>query len=639
MTFGAFANPAAAQVNSWTSLTSGNWEDASWSLGTPPGTNQSILITNAGWKAVQISPNTSQNFPQTLNVNSIDIASPTNSSNELLLNYAGYATPLAVQSLSVESNAFMIMDSSALQLDGPNGVGMQVGGEFDQNDSIVSGRQINVGYIGPGVYNMNSGFLAVSNLWVGGQYGGVFNQNGGTNAAGITDVQGGNYVLSNGYFGATIYFDSGGTFTQLGALLQSDLTIFDGTYLLDGGVHEGSVSVPASDGFSSGTGGMTQVGGTNIGSLDIGSYGYGEYTLSNGVSVAGGVLVDGDGNYNQAGGTQNVTGTITVAEEETSYNNYAAGSVYLNGGKISCSGMSLQGYYTQNGGTNMIAGDFTMGGTAESAFSIYGGLMTASNITVDPSWVGSFYMGGGTLVVTNELWIGGISLPEWYGFRGGGQLIVSNIWLAPGAIFDCRSGGISQSGTLTLANATVYGGTGPVQFGQLNLSSGGNTNSILSMPDGSGTLHFANSSGVLWSNGPVLVVQNWSGSLYGGGQQQIVFGSSAMGLTAQQLAQVQFQNPAGLPSGTYPARILPTGEIVPNAGGPLPAQLSLQVQANGMQLTVQGQSGHNYSVQVSTDLVHWATWTNQTNSSGAFTVTDTAAANYPVRFYRAVQLP
>jgi len=61
----AFATFSRAQVNSWTGPTSGNWEDTgSWSLGILPGTNQTILLTNYGWKAVQISGNTAQNFPQ-----------------------------------------------------------------------------------------------------------------------------------------------------------------------------------------------------------------------------------------------------------------------------------------------------------------------------------------------------------------------------------------------------------------------------------------------------------------------------------------------------------------------------------------------------------------------------------------------
>src|ERR1041385_3668501 len=83
-----------AQTNSWISPTSGAWEDASsWSLGIPPGTNQTIFITNSGWKAVSIGPNTTH-FPQTLSVDSVTISSPTNSLNTLLLNFAGVGSPL-----------------------------------------------------------------------------------------------------------------------------------------------------------------------------------------------------------------------------------------------------------------------------------------------------------------------------------------------------------------------------------------------------------------------------------------------------------------------------------------------------------------------------------------------------------------
>src|SRR5262249_1409605 len=68
---------------------------------------------------------------------------------------------------------------------------------------------------------------------------------------------------------------------------------------------------------------------------------------------------------------------------------------------------------------------------------------------------------------------------------------------------------------------------------------------------------------VLWSNGVSLTFSNWNGTLNGGGTNRIYFGSDATGLTAVQLQQVQFHNPAGVPPGNYVARILPTGEIVP----------------------------------------------------------------------------
>ncbi len=105
-----YATSIKAQTpNAWTSPTSGNWEDANWSLGELPGPDQAILFTNAGWKAVAIGPNTAANYPQPMNVDSITAASPTNSFNVLLLNYAGYQTPLTANAITLGSS-----NSSAL---------------------------------------------------------------------------------------------------------------------------------------------------------------------------------------------------------------------------------------------------------------------------------------------------------------------------------------------------------------------------------------------------------------------------------------------------------------------------------------------------------------------------------------------
>ena len=91
--------------NAWMKPTSGYWEGAPyWSLDLLPGTNQAVLFTNAGWKALAIGPNTVQKFPQTLNVNSITLSSPSNSFNLLLLNYAGYQTPIAANIITLNSN-------------------------------------------------------------------------------------------------------------------------------------------------------------------------------------------------------------------------------------------------------------------------------------------------------------------------------------------------------------------------------------------------------------------------------------------------------------------------------------------------------------------------------------------------------
>ena len=60
-----------------------------------------------------------------------------------------------------------------------------------------------------------------------------------------------------------------------------------------------------------------------------------------------------------------------------------------------------------------------------------------------------------------------------------------------------------------------------------------------------------------------MQVWNWSGSLAGGGPDQLFFGSSDAGLTPAQLASITFVDPAGLGSGTYGAQLLTSGELVP----------------------------------------------------------------------------
>jgi uncharacterized repeat protein (TIGR01451 family) len=60
---------------------------------------------------------------------------------------------------------------------------------------------------------------------------------------------------------------------------------------------------------------------------------------------------------------------------------------------------------------------------------------------------------------------------------------------------------------------------------------------------------------------------------------------------------------------------------------------------SGLQLTLRGQASQSYGIQVSTDLVTWATLsTNTASPTGAFTFTDTGT-NLPTRFYRAILLP
>jgi hypothetical protein len=80
--------------------------------------------------------------------------------------------------------------------------------------------------------------------------------------------------------------------------------------------------------------------------------------------------------------------------------------------------------------------------------------------------------------------------------------------------------------------------------------------------NGPSLLHFADSHGLVWSNGATLTIENWKGSIEGGGQHQLLFGSDPRVLTQQQLSQIRFHNPSGIP-GIFPARVLSSGEVVP----------------------------------------------------------------------------
>jgi hypothetical protein len=628
---GLFPLSVRGQTNSWTNSVSGNWQDTFWSLGLPAA-NQDVSLTNAGWKALAINPATVQNFADTLALDSVTISSPSNSFNTLLMNFAGTNTPLAVRSMTVSSNSAVTMFSSALLLE-PYGAGMQLGGEFDQNDSIVAGQQVNVGYIGPGVYNFNGGLFAVSNLWVGSAYAGVFNQNGGTNASFITHLEGGEYIFSEGDFASTIYFN-GGTFRQRGGTLENPLTIYGGTYALENGIHYGNIEVPSPNGWGGfGGGNVVQSGGTNFGDLNIGSYGIGSYTLSNGV-CDGSLWVNEQGSYTQWNGTL-ITGSIRVdggpVYGKGDSGSLEMGNFQLNGGTVSCSSLFISGNYDQRNATNNVAGTFTVFG--EYGYCISDGMLCVSNLTFE-----TFFGGGiaetasfdGTTIITNELYV--VQGPP--GFQGSGTLIVSNITLTSGAHFQFQ-GTINQSGTISTESASIsLGESGPYHFGFLQL---GGSNS-LSLPSSQCSVDFADSSGT-WADAG-LTVNQWAGSLYGGGAHRIIFGTNSAALTSQQLSQIQFQNPAGLPPGNYPARILVTGEIVPDTAAPLPPNANLCASTNGsMRLSIGGDIGQTYAIEVSTDLMHWNTWTNQYNTFGTMNLDDNAATNCPQRFYRARLLP
>jgi len=643
-------SPAYAQLNSWTKPTSGNWEEPAWSLGVLPGSGESVMITNEGWKAVAITSNTVQNYPQSLTVNSLTIFSPTNSSNSLMLNYAGLQSPLTVNSLTIGSNSDVTMLNSALQLNGPAGVGMSIGGQFNQQESsVVAGNQLDVGYVGPGVYNLVSGLLSVGHVWVGGPYQGVFNQTGGSNSAGIVHLEtGGVYDMSGGDFGATVYFGSGSILRQQSGRLNSGLTIWRGTYLLESGVNYGGLTVPISDGYAAANGNASvlQTGGTNLGAIFLGVYGSGFYTLSNGVVRAPAMNIGYYGNFSQWGGTQTCTGTVDIIGGWVDRGDRALGYYLLGAGNMIVPGLYMEtGSFTQNGGTNTISGELTFANTTHNFYYLNGGFLGDNTASLDSSWVGGFFQSGGLHVVTNQLSLFGNDMLLWQGYvLSGGELRVSNIVMNSHALFTRTGGTVTQSGLLTLLSSRMFAGPGRQQFGPLQLGTAEiDTNSTLFFPTNPCTLIFGDSHAQAWSADATVTVENWAGGPFGGGPQQLIFGTSAAALTAQQLNQIIFHNPPGLAPGMYGAMILSNGEVIPNAlpatGHIRPTVQPLRQQDGTMQLTVSGEIGANYGIEISSNSLNWTLWTNGAADNGAMSVMDADAKNHAQRFYRAVLMP
>ena len=123
---------------------------------------------------------------------------------------------------------------------------------------------------------------------------------------------------------------------------------------------------------------------------------------------------------------------------------------------------------------------------------------------------------------------------------------------------------IGDAVPMTLGGGTFQTAGFSEQLGTLKLAA----NSVIDLGAGAGALKFAASSSVTWTNGMTLTVTNWTGSISGGGADQLIFGSNSSALTTTQVSQIRFANPPGFPSGAYAAALLSTGEVVPLTAPP-----------------------------------------------------------------------
>jgi hypothetical protein len=572
------------------------------------------MITNQGWKAVAVGPNTVRDFPLTLDVSGVILGGYTDSFNTLLLNYTGFEIPFNSSSINVGSNSGITAVSSVLNVlaNGTGSGDLSIFSVFNQGDgAVVNADRINLGNLsspglGFGNYNLTNGSINAGSIaaWNGSSFnhldGAVTISDvslGGANANNIA-----HYKIANGSLAAGTIEMQRGDFTQSGGSVSAPLYLGAATYTLSAGtLHLPGITIPYvhygpqnPGGFLPYNATLLQTGGTNFcdgpliayheygaPGVPVAGIGPGRYILSNGVlNVSSTVRSWTGGGFAQWGGSHTNASTEVRGEIYPGWE-IRAGHYVLGGGTLVTPSISIRlGDFSQSDGINQVSGEVAVGTAGSPAqFNLSGGLLTDNTAVVDatnPSTPGrlpaTFTQTGGTHVITNLLrLIGpppGFYQPPFNNAAGyslsAGILNAPNIQIDNGASFTHNGGTLTTSGLLNLGTQASWNeNTAGQQFGQLLLSARAGSNASLSLPANNCVVRFANSSSVVWSNQALLYIDNWNGSSAGNGKHQFYFGSNSSGLTQLQLSQIKFRNPAGT-TGTIAARTLSTGEIVPD---------------------------------------------------------------------------
>jgi len=289
------SSAAHAQTNSWINSASGFWQDAnSWSLGMPPNTTQSLLVTNAGNRTVFIDSSTSSGYSNTLTVSDVILAGQSSAINTLLINNIGVNPPLHVlNSLIVDPGGALLETNSALVVDNA------AGGAIDVEGTMA---------------------LSGTNFLSGGLYVGF-----STNSAADVSVINGQTAFTNGYmtigfYGSAQVALSSGTlqtednisppsamFVGLGPDSEGAFSILGGNLLvpehLSLGEDAGSMGLLSLDGG--------QLVATNNFLISIGGNATGQIVVSNGQLAASYVMV-GDA-LGSSGALTLAGGSITIS--------------------------------------------------------------------------------------------------------------------------------------------------------------------------------------------------------------------------------------------------------------------------------------------------------------------------------------
>ncbi len=538
-----------AQTNSWINPASGKWENTnSWSLNILPNSSQIIDITNDGTKVITVDQTTVQVASNSMKVAIVEMSA----NNTLLLTNFGTNVPFHVLgNIAIFDNGPVLIYNSGLVVDGAlaggpvlqsggfasiggltlagfgsytltNNGELQCGGftmidsPFYQYSGKVTTGTIEM-YNGP--YFLYGGLLISSNIDLNGQEGGsYFDQEGGTNSTGPVKMG----IISHSEF----HVNSGALFADSISLAINDRD--EGLF-----AQSGSLAVVTNAIYLAGSAFHFPWEGTRM-----------VYSLSGSTLIAKNLILDGAGGpceFDMANSLVSIAGDIEIRGAT-----FAPGSMGFSGGTLRCANVvNTAGtvYISQTGGTFIVTNLFVFSGywphalygpTVPGVYTFSGGTLTASNIQLDA-----------------ELTIG--DSPQANRITNSGYFQLSGI-LDVGIVAE-------HLGHFILASQIVTNWELP----QGDLTQTFLNHAAINFTGNSAVLTFADSHSQNWSSAATLTIANWNGSLSGGGNTQLKFGTTVTGLTSSQLSQIRFLNPTGFPAGTYFAAILNTGEVVPYA--------------------------------------------------------------------------
>jgi hypothetical protein len=317
----------------------------------------------------------------------------------------------------------------------------------------------------------------------------------------------------------------------------------------------------------------------------------------------------------QSGGVHSNSGSIVLWGLDRSTTHNVFGRYNLNGGTLSSPLVDLKGGgFTQSAGTNQVR---VISVTSNGSYGLSGGSLSSSNVVVSSSDTRGFYSAieqeGGAFAIEGSLSVGRSGNFALHG----GTITVSNFSIGDGssqrqarfrAASSFQGGTVNNPGRFSLTGGDTFF-SGQYQLGLLDIGAGAST---LGFGAAGTVVRFVDSHLEPLSSGTLSVV-GWNGWQNGRGSHQLYVGTNAQGFSSAQLKQITFDNPGGgLPAGTYPARILSTGEIIP---GPRPT-LSFSQSAHAMVLSWSG----NYQLFTST------------NVAGTFTPISGATSPYTASF-------